>query len=738
MKNYLKKVLRVLIMMSLVFSISALTFATSSEIVTQTISNENIDNIEETLKKEDSGVKEEYNLSTAVVMMNYLTINTQDVYKNKDRYKINEIYDFLLNDGLLYGEMNTTTKNYIIELANKIFDFRLLDIKRNRVDFLHEQITSNMISAALKPDPLLSIGTAVATNFGNPVAIGISVGATVLNSAANAYNAYNETEQEYIKNNWELEDKELETVHGVRTDLFNYKADIVRDYQIKDEEQVLDNKQVEEYVTWMNDNNNNIGRIQHFEANVDAYKGYPMFWLVLAKSYYINKDYQKCIDAINKYYELTKKTKIFRYDRDFANTIQYGISSARNIMNDNDYVSYVNKFIPIIEKELTNYAVDWEMNFKIALYYIDLYNKTNDKTYLDKAYRKAYNNVNELARKQREDNKKYLKDYEKISIKKDASEKEKKEIEEYNKHIEEVYKKELPPVSGPLIANLDILLDLSEKLEVANSEKEKLNQMLHPSGETLFVCQALEKKYYFNDGKEHIIKNYKNMSDDIVEDCWFVELSENGALIKIPIQNVLDESLVGLSFKDTNNNEHLYTMIKVDVDRKTGYVRYYYNIQNDIDSLPDNEIDFKIDVDVKGDGMLGKTTKNIKAVKMIQGYESNAGGKCDFRDKTIEEVYNELLSYGYKEEDIEIRDFNRTKIFGFIPNIFANNKEKKVQDVVFTTNGEYKSGNAKLEPVKRFGRDDLGYIKPGENGYWNWGRGDYISLNNHIVILFWN
>ena len=752
MEKCFKRLLCVLLSLTLALGSSSVSFATSSESNAKLESSKQ--KSEDTSDSKDTGDKEKdssdnekeknvevENLSTAVMLMNFLTINTQEVYNTKDRYKINEIYDFLLDDGIKYKEINGATKDYIVQLTNDIFAFKMLDLKRNRVDFLHEQITSNMIAAALKPDPIMSIGTAIVSNFENPVAIGISIGATLLNSAVNAYNAYSETEQEYIKNNWELEDEELKTVHDVRQKLFKYKATIVSDYNIKDEKQVLENKQVEEYVKWQNMDNNNLGRIQHFESNKEAYKGYPMFWLVLAKSYYINKDYQKCIDAIENYNEYNKSDKkIFRHDRDFATTIQYGISSARNIMNDKDYVNYVNKYVPIIENELTKFAIDWEMNFKASLYYIDLYNKTNDKTYLEKAYEKTKINVNELANEQREENKKYLLEYKPEEVKADASEKEKKEIEEYNKYAENLYKTQLPPVSGPLVANLDVLFELCEKLNIINSEKETINKMLHPSGESLFMCSPIEKKYYLNDGKEHEINNFRGRDDSIIDDCWYVAIDDDYVLLYVPIQYLLDESIISVSFKDSNNVERLYEADKPtldEVDRKTGFAEYSYYMRDKDFSLPDSEFDVSISVDVKGDESISKITKDIKVVKMRSGYEGDTGGKCDYRGKKLDDVFNELLSYGYKEDDIEFLDFDRTKFLGLIPNFFENNKDKKVQDVLYTTNGRYRSGNAKLDTSKKWGSDSLAYKNASKNGYYIWGREQYMSLNNHVVICFW-
>ena len=750
MGKYLKKLLCVLLSLTLALGSSTISFATSSEsnAILKSSEQKSEDTSEsknaEDKEKENSNNEKEKNvevenLSTAVMMMNYLTINTQDVYNTKNRYKINEIYDFLLGDGLLYKEINGTTKDYIVDLTNSIFAFKMLDLKRNRADFLHEQITSNMIAAALKPDPIMSIGTAIVSNFGNPVAIGISIGATLLNSAVNAYNAYSETEQEYIKNNWELEDEELKTVHDVRQKLFEYKQTIVNDYNIKDEKQVLENKQVEEYVKWQNMDNNNLGRIQHFESNKETYKGYPMFWLVLAKSYYINKDYQKCIDAIENYNEYNKSNKkIFRHDRDFAITIQYGISSARNIMNDKDYVNYVNKYIPIIENELTKYAIDWEMNFKTSLYYIDLYNKTNDKIYLEKAYQKSKNNVNELANEQREENRKYLLEYKPEVAKAGASEKEKKEIEEYNKYAENLYKTQLPPVSGPLVANLDVLFELCEKLNISNGEKETINKMLHPSGESLFMCSPFEKKYYLNDGKEHEINNFRGREDSIIDDCWSVVIDDDVAYIYVPIQYLLDESIISIRFKDAYIGEPLYELEKKylkTVDRKTGFGKYLFRMSDKDFSLPDSELDVSISVDVKGDESISKITKDIKVVKTKSGYEGNSRRKCDYRGKKLDEVYDELLSYGYKEEDIEFLDFDRTKFLGLIPNFFENNKDKKVYDVFYTINGIYKSGNAKIDTVKIWGEDSLAYRSL--DGYNIWNRGEYISLNNHVVICCW-
>ena len=139
MEKYFKRLLCVLLSLTLALGSSSVSFATSSESNAKLESSEQ--KSEDTSDSKDTGDKEKdssdkekeknvevENLSTAVMLMNFLTINTQEVYNTKDRYKINEIYDFLLDDGIKYTEINGTTKDYIKQLTNDIFVFKMLDL----------------------------------------------------------------------------------------------------------------------------------------------------------------------------------------------------------------------------------------------------------------------------------------------------------------------------------------------------------------------------------------------------------------------------------------------------------------------------------------------------------------------------------------------------------------------------------------------------------------------------------
>ena len=128
---------------------------------------------------------------------------------------------------------------------------------------------------------------------------------------------------------------------------------------------------------------------------------------------------------------------------------------------------------------------------------VGLYAKTDNLSYLEKAYYIAKNNVNNYVSKQKPLNEAYLDDLRLASADADATKDEKKEIDSYNKMLKEVRKKELPPVDATLLINIKLMLDLADTLDIDSDEASTINGIMHNKEESLFLVEAIDNNLWY-------------------------------------------------------------------------------------------------------------------------------------------------------------------------------------------------------------------------------------------------
>jgi len=369
--------------------------------------------------------------------------------------------------------------------------YRMIDVKRDRLKYIYEHNKAQAIRSAV-PNPM-SLFNAVASF--RPSKIFTSLLFMAVDSTT-SYAAYTEqAELQYLQDGWALDDEGAEALHESRKSAFSYMLTMVDEYNLPGN-LTLTEKAVDDFVSWKN-NDNVYGRIQFLESNKSVYQQYGGYWLTLADSYYQTENYEKCLEALSEYEELD--IHIFRKDYDYANTIPLGISAADELYDSDEYVSYVLTYIPILLENIDD--DDWSLKYFAALIYIDLYNRTDEQSYLEKSYSIVKNNVNYLVSEQKAMNKAYIEPVKEASIPAGTSEDEKKQIEkqieQYNKMIKEKRKTELPPVSEPLLLNCELLFSLAEQLNVSEAEKNTIIEIIHHNGDPLFLTAALDNAFWF-------------------------------------------------------------------------------------------------------------------------------------------------------------------------------------------------------------------------------------------------
>ena len=158
----------------------------------------------------------------------------------------------------------------------------------------------------------------------------------------------------------------------------------------------------------------------------------------------------------------------------------------------------IKHYVELLTKNID--TEDWALRYFAAQTYLDLYNRTKDKSNIDKAYSLTLDNVNYLIDEQKSQNNVYLADIKKKAEPKGATKEVKKEIKDYNKMLEQERKTKLAPIYEPLRLNCDLLFALANELNISENEQKKIERILHGSSrkDSLFLNETLDNKYYFD------------------------------------------------------------------------------------------------------------------------------------------------------------------------------------------------------------------------------------------------
>ena len=109
----------------------------------------------------------------------------------------------------------------------------------------------------------------------------------------------------------------------------------------------------------------------------------------------------------------------------------------------------------------------------------------------------------------------------------------KEEIDEYNKSLVKRRMTELPPISEPLILNLDMLVSIANEKNIDEDEKQRIEGILRGDGKPVFLIRSIDDLYNFNK------TNTVNVND------LNVEFSQDE--ISIPADCVSDDAVIKAS-----------------------------------------------------------------------------------------------------------------------------------------------------------------------------------------------
>lgn len=432
--------------------------------------------------KEDGLTAEQKN---SIAMLNYLATLAQQINASKNsRMFLEEAYASLINN-TNPKEVNELTESHLCSLLDTIEKYRVIAVKRERLEYLYNQNKAKSIREAI-PNPITVLSAAASLDVKRLVASIVYMAVDSVSS----YTSYNdELDQAFLQDGWALDDEEAAVLHENRKYAFLYMIDMVRADNLPGE-LALSESAVENFVSWTT-NDNIVQRLQFLESEEEIYRGFGNYWLALAECYYELKDYENCLEAIETYKEY--QADIFRKDYYLAQILPKAIAAASEIYSDSDYIAYAEEHLKLLVNNTE--SSEWALRYFAAQIYTDLYTRTGDIKYLDHAYKLALNNVNFLVNEQKQLTATYLADVQEVSIPDGATRDEKKQIKDYNKALKKNRKIELPPVYEPLLLNCELLFALIEKVDVSSSKRASIDSILGVNGTNVFLTVPLINRY---------------------------------------------------------------------------------------------------------------------------------------------------------------------------------------------------------------------------------------------------
>ena len=114
---------------------------------------------------------------------------------------------------------NASTKNYYLSFNERIQSLQLIDIKRERLEYISNENKKNAL-LALAPNALSVATMAISTGFTNPLGAIISVVGAATSSVTNYIKKKSEANMDQLRSEWELDDTEMEILNRLGMEIY--------------------------------------------------------------------------------------------------------------------------------------------------------------------------------------------------------------------------------------------------------------------------------------------------------------------------------------------------------------------------------------------------------------------------------------------------------------------------------------------------------------------------------------
>lgn len=186
----------------------------------------------------------------SIAWLNYLAMLSQEINSSKNsKMFLEEAYAALINN-TNPANVNELTESYLVSLLDNIEKYRMIAVKRERLQYIYDQNKAKAIREAI-PNPIVLLSAAGSFDIKGLV---LSVAYMAVDSFSSYSNYNQEIEQDYLKDGWELDDEEAATLHDSRKRAFTFMIDIVRQDNLPGE-LALNESAIEKFVQCKNNEN---------------------------------------------------------------------------------------------------------------------------------------------------------------------------------------------------------------------------------------------------------------------------------------------------------------------------------------------------------------------------------------------------------------------------------------------------------------------------------------------------
>ena len=488
-------------------------------------------------------------------MLYHLAITAEEIrISRSNRLMLDDIYTSLLND-INPGAVDETTQDHLRNLRDIIKSYLDISVKRDRLQYIYNQDKATTIRSVV-PNPLAVLSM---TNSLDWRKLATSVVYTVVDSYSNYKNANTAVDREFLLSGWELDDEETSAVQKNRDRAFDYMVDIVQEYGL-DGKLTLSEEAINTFAEICSIDVVR-QKIRRLESEEETYKLLGNYWLELADCYFETSQYQKCLDCVFRFNALS--TGIYRKDFNYVQILPKAVVAAQMTYNGNEYISVISEFADDILENTT--TKDWSVRYFAAQVYLDLYQRTFEREYLELAYNIAYDNVAILVDEQRKLNGMYIAPVQEVTIEepdykymneeeqkaaKQEYKAEQKRLKEYNSSLKKARETELPTLYEPFVLNCDLLFALAGEMGISEAEQAEIEAILQTDTNGVFLVKPINDRYSFSQSTN----------------AYAIDFSKDG--IDIPVHLMSSEAQVTIAVSENGETLTFDDFIVTKVDRK--------------------------------------------------------------------------------------------------------------------------------------------------------------------------
>lgn len=278
----------------------------------------------------------------------------------------------------LVPTMNASSKNYYIEFNENIGSLELLQIQRERLEYIYERKQKSALRA-LVPNALSVATMAITTGLKNPLGAIISVVGAAASSAVSYMDAKDEVNFEYLQDTWELDDQEESILLDLGNRIYGYKCDIATELEVPTE-MTLSTNDLENFIDFCNvsDARKRIVRLGTLDKRLEIL---PDYWRELALTTYELGDYEQTLEYIGLFEEIYYP--VIYHDSDYAYLLMIK-SDCINQLNLDGKNEKLEEIASLLLSHIS--ADDWKSLFYVLSLYMEIYRSTGNKEFLNIAF----------------------------------------------------------------------------------------------------------------------------------------------------------------------------------------------------------------------------------------------------------------------------------------------------------------------------------------------------------------